>query len=185
MPIGDYVFALRATNSLYTNITDTRPFNVRVTPCETSIDFSQMVGSLEDKERVWYQAGLTYNIGALLSGVGQAPYNCGYDIVFEPVWRKASGVYDDLPAEVSWDPQQANFYLQKCYEAGILDDDCVDTPYSLTRNIVIITRLVDGNGVLMAQPSTFLEFDVDIIDACLLDQISFDTTVSTITYAIG
>jgi len=82
VPIGGYVFDLVATNSLYTNITASRPFNVQVTACQTGIDFSGMVGSLEDKERVWYQAGLNYNVGSLLAGVGQGPYNCGYDIVF-------------------------------------------------------------------------------------------------------
>lgn len=109
-----------------------------------------MVGTLEDKERVWYQAGLTYNVGSLLSGVREGPYACGYDLVFEPVWRRASGVYEALPAEVSWNPEQANFYIQKCYEEGIPDGDCVDTPFSLTRNIVIITKLIDSNGSLRA-----------------------------------
>lgn len=33
VPVGDYIFTLQATNNLYTNITNSRPFNVRVTPC--------------------------------------------------------------------------------------------------------------------------------------------------------
>lgn len=62
---GTYTFELVAWNTLYTNITSSRPFTVNVLPCQTGLVMNGL--SLQNQQRIWYQSPLEYSVSSVLN----------------------------------------------------------------------------------------------------------------------
>jgi len=125
---------------------------VRVTICETTLDFSNVI--LPSAINEWYSSATTYDLSTIIPQITQTP-NCNYnyDIQVLRTNTNGSGLFTgttlSLPPEVAYDGITGVLSLEKCHDVGdfsTIDAECNSPvePYRKEFELVVIVNLQNG-----------------------------------------